>query len=199
MAATALERRSAGTVRRDILLTASRLFYAHGIHAVSADRILAAAAISKVTFYRHFATKDDLVVAYLENLSARERQVTDAAMDRFSDEPHALVTWFARAVGAQSCRPGFRGCAFINAASEYPDAASPVRRAVGEHRAWFRSVLVDVATRLGAERPDAVADQLVVLRDGLLVSGYLGERPEILASGFVVAVDSVVAASMITP
>ncbi|CAN5156422.1 TetR/AcrR family transcriptional regulator [soil metagenome] len=191
MSVTALQRRSAGTIHHDILLTASQLFYAHGIHAVSADRIIAAAGISKVTFYRHFASKDDLVVAYLRNLSARERMLTDAALDRFADRPHELVDWFARVVAAQSCRPGFRGCAFINAAGEYPDAASPVRQAVAEHRAWFRSVLVLVAARLGAERAEAVADQLVVLRDGLLVSGYLGERPSALASGFTSAVESV--------
>jgi AcrR family transcriptional regulator len=194
MTATALERRSAGTIQRDILVTASHLFYAHGIRAVSADRIITAAEVSKMTFYRHFASKDDLVVAYLRTISRIEQERTAAALARFADDPHELVAWFSRVVGAQSCRPGFRGCAFINAASEYPDAASPVRVAVAEHRAWFRSVLLDVAARLGAERPDTVADQLVVLRDGLLVSGYLGEQPQALAAGFVDAVESVLTA-----
>lgn len=198
MTTTPLERRSAGTVHRDILDTASRLFYTHGIRAVSADRILAAAEVSKVTFYRHFPSKDELVVAYLQNMSDRERMLTEAALARFTDRPHELIAWFSRVIGAQSCRPGFRGCAFINAASEYPDASSPVRETVTTHRAWFRSVLVDVATRLGATRPEAVADQLVVLRDGLLVSGYLGERPQALEAGFVSAVESVLKYSGVT-
>lgn len=192
MAATALERRSAGTTRREIVSAASRLFYADGIHAVSADRVIAEAHVSKMTFYRHFSTKDDLVVAYLEAMSAVERGATAEARARFADDPAALVAWFGRVIAAQSCRPGFRGCAFINAAGEYPDATGPVREVVSRHRAWFRGVLVEVAGELGAARPDELADQLVVLRDGLLVSGYLGTRPESLAALFVDSVKSVV-------
>ena len=66
-----------------------------------------------------------------------------------------------------------RGCPFINAAAEYPDASSPVRVTVAAHRAWFRDVLRQVMTAAGAKDPDAAAAELVLLRDAAMVGGYL--------------------------
>jgi hypothetical protein len=70
--------------------------------------------------------------------------------------------------------PGFRGCPYINAAAEYADPASAVRKAVATHRDWFRATMREIAVAIGSPDADAAADDLVLLRDGAMISGYLG-------------------------
>lgn len=160
-------------VRERILDAANALFYADGIRAVSADRVIAAAGVSKVTFYRHFPTKDDLVVAYLGVRAAAEREVVGTLRARHAGDPCGMLTELARSMAGVSCAPGFRGCPFINAAAEYPDAGHPVRQAVAAHRAWFTGLLGEVLGELDVADP-AVVDRLMMLRDGAMVAGYLG-------------------------
>src|SRR5580693_7596007 len=105
-------------MRERIVEAATELFYAQGIRAVSAEKIIAQVGITKVTFYRHFPTKDDLIVAYLERRAAWEREAIAGARQAASDVPEVFRI-VAEAIGAESCRPGFRGCPFINAAAEY--------------------------------------------------------------------------------
>jgi hypothetical protein len=78
-------------------------------------------------------------------------------------------------MGEQSCSPGFRGCAFINAAAEYPDPDSPVHRAVAEHRAWLTALFVRELGIAGHPDPEQAAAQLMMLRDGAMVAGYLAD------------------------
>lgn len=158
-------------VRERLLDTAGTLFYREGIRAVSADKIIAAAGTTKVTFYRHFPTKDDLVAAYLDEQSRRIRE----AAGRLPDDPCEALTGLAAAMGEEACRPGFRGCPFINAAAEYPDPGHPVRAAVDRHRTWFHTLVAGLVARLGAADPEAAASQLVMLRDGAMVHGYISE------------------------
>lgn len=166
---------SGGPSTRDrILDAATELFYSQGIRAVSADKIIERAGITKVTFYRHFRTKDTLVVAYLERQAAWERQALDGVRAATGDDAEALRR-FARAVGTESCRPGFRGCSFINAAAEYADPDSPVRKTVAEHRAWYRQTFAAMAGQLGVADPEQAADELMMLRDGAMLTGYLDD------------------------
>ncbi|MFJ7751362.1 TetR/AcrR family transcriptional regulator [Arthrobacter sp. NPDC097144] len=158
-------------VRTRILDAAATLFYTEGIRAVSADRIIASAETTKVTFYRYFRTKEDLVVAYLKAQSERIR----SAAANLSSDPCAALLELAQAMGDETCIPGFRGCPFINAAAEFPDADSPVRAVVSEHRRWLHSEVRGRLAQLGAPDPDALADQLLMLRDGAMVHGYVAD------------------------
>jgi AcrR family transcriptional regulator len=162
------------TARDRILDAATELFYSQGIRAVSADRIIERARITKVTFYRHFRTKDALVVAYLERQAAWEREALDGVRASTGDDAEALRR-FARAVGTETCRPGFRGCSFINAAAEYADPDSPVRQVVAEHRAWYRRTFAAMAGHLGVADPEQAVDELMMLRDGAMLTGYLDD------------------------
>jgi AcrR family transcriptional regulator len=166
-------RRSESPARRRVLDAAGALFYAEGIHAVGIDRVIAEAAVAKATFYHHFPSKDALVCAYLQEQSDRVRRATVPAGDTREDRVLAVFA----TIGEFACGPGFRGCAFINAAAEYPDPAHPVRQVVAAHRAWFHGVLRDLladgrdtGTDAGADR---TATMLVMLRDGLVVTGDL--------------------------
>lgn len=164
--------------RERILEAATVLFYAHGIRAVSADKIIDRAGITKVTFYRHFHTKDDLVVAYLERQAARERGALDDIRKSAADAAEAFRS-FAELIGTASCQPGFRGCAFINAAAEYADADSAVRKVVADHRAWYRATFAELLGQLGVTDTEDASDEVLMLRDGAMVAGYLGEAPRV--------------------
>lgn len=166
--------------RARILGAASALFYAQGIRATSADRVISEVGITKVTFYRHFRTKSHLVVAYLEAQGAVER----AWMERIRREgdPVGSLRALATDIGAVSCSPGFRGCAFINAAAEFSDPEDAVRATVAAHRQWMLGEFADIAAEAGAADTESVARQLMILRDGAMVNGYLGEPTEVGAS-----------------
>ena len=183
---------SGPATRARILEAASELFYAQGIRATSADRIIERAEITKVTFYRHFRTKGDLVVAYLQDQASAERAWMRAA--RSDGDPLSSLKALATGIGTASCSPGFRGCPFINAAAEYADGADPVRRAVDEHRAWTKSEFASIAAEAGVADVESAARQLMLLRDGAMVNGYLGEAASV-ADSLAAAFASIVAAA----
>ncbi|RRS01549.1 TetR/AcrR family transcriptional regulator [Glycomyces terrestris] len=171
------------TSMRDRLTeAATRLFYADGLRAVSVDKVIEAAGTTKVTFYRHFKSKDELVVAYLEGRALLEREGLGAAIEQGGGDPEAVLRLMAEQIGLLACAPGFRGCPFINAAAEYPDPDTPVRRTVDAHRRWTKSAFASLAAPLGPDRAAEVADDLMLLRDGVMVAGYLDEPARISAS-----------------
>lgn len=171
-------RKRTGSETRDRILTAANeLFYAQGIRATSADRIIERVGITKVTFYRHFRTKSDLVVAYLEQQAEGEKQWMRSV--RHQGDPEGSLKTLATQIGEASCSPGFRGCAFLNAAAEFADVDDPVRTTVAAHRDWMLEEFTDLAREAGAADAPAVGRQLMLLRDGGMVNGYLGEPTEV--------------------
>jgi AcrR family transcriptional regulator len=164
--------------RERLLRTATDLFYAEGIHAVGVDRIVGTAGVTRATFYRHFPSKEDLVEAYIGVEDAAIRSVLDEAAAR-AGSPQDLAAAVIEGLAEDVARHHTRGCPFINAAAEYPDAASPVREAVHRHREWFRSALESIASGVGAADPAAAAGQLVLLRDAAMVGGYLDGWPRV--------------------
>ncbi|RRQ29651.1 TetR/AcrR family transcriptional regulator [Rhodococcus sp. Eu-32] len=183
-------RPSASDTRARILTAANEQFYANGIRATSADKIIEQVGITKVTFYRHFRTKSDLVVAYLEGQAAAERAWLTSI--RRDGDPAGSLSALAAGIGAASCRPGFRGCAFINAAAEFADPADPVRVAVDAHRQWILQYFAALAADAGVSEVESAARQLMMLRDGAMVNGYLGQSDSV-ASALEAAFVSVIA------
>jgi AcrR family transcriptional regulator len=179
--------------RERLLETASRLFYAEGIHAVGVDRLVSEASVTRATFYRHFAGKEALVVAYLQAKDALAHALLAAAEAQTSD-PVALLHAIVVAITEDVCGEGFRSCPFINAAAEYPDSNSAVRQAVQAHRTWFHDTLLQLLTSAGHPDPAGAASRLVILRDGTMVGGYLDNHREVLAS-LATAVNAVIAES----
>ncbi|GGM13770.1 TetR family transcriptional regulator [Streptomyces fumigatiscleroticus] len=163
---------------RDRLLdTAARLFYAHGIHTVGVEQLVTEAGVTRATFYRHFAGKEGLVLAYLRQRDARVRR--DVAAVRAAHQGRAALLALMALAGDGVRREGFRGCGFLNAAAEHPDPGHPVRRYVAEHRRWYLGVLRDVADEAGHPDPEGLARTLAVLRDGAMAGGYLDRGGDI--------------------
>ncbi|WP_157556175.1 TetR/AcrR family transcriptional regulator [Nocardia acidivorans] len=163
--------------RERLLETATRLFYAEGIHTVGIDRIIAEAGIAKATFYRHFKTKEDLVVAYLEREYDRQRGVLESVPGAGAD---GIVTIFEK-LGELSRGPGFRGCPFLNAAVEFPNPEHAVRAVVRDYRDWFRELMAERLRAAGHEDPDQAARALLLTRDGVTVSGGIGDAETVRA------------------
>lgn len=155
---------------RRILASAAPRFYRDGIHAVSADAVMAEAGVTKATFYRHFPTKDHLVAAYLTTLSAAEQDTVRGWRAEHPADPLAVLAAYADSLAAQGCEPDFRGCPFLNAIAEYPETGDPVRLVVDAHRGWLRSTTAELLTELGVHDPVGTALQLVMLRDGAMAA-----------------------------
>lgn len=173
-----LEGRRESPARRRILDTATTLFYAEGVHTVGIDRIIAEAGVAKATFYKHFPSKHDLVLAYVQE----QDQLGRAAIAELPEQPpRQMVFALFDRVDEAARQPGYRGCPFINAAAEYPDPASPVRQAIDDHRRWVRDRFRVLLVADGHPDPDRAADILVVLNDGLLVAGDLDDPADLPA------------------
>lgn len=168
------------SARERLLETARRLFYGEGIHTVPVDRLVTEAGVTRATFYRHFPAKEDLVVAYLQATDADLR--TAVAQATSQDDPQRNITALLDLIGHTTNAPGFRGCHFINAAAEYPDAEHPVRVAIDDHRAWFERTVTDLAARIGHPDPVYAGHVLVLLHDGALAAAQLDDPKVVRAT-----------------
>ena len=173
----------ASAARRRLLDTATRLFYTEGIRAVGIDRIIAEAGVAKATFYNHFPSKDDLVLAYIEEQDQLGRAAV-AALPK--QPPRELIAAIMGRISEAVVAGGWRGCPFLNAAAEYPDPASPVRQAIDARRAWHHGILEKLLAADGDPTPSVTASLLVALSDGLLEAAYLddsGSVPALVEEG----------------
>ncbi len=168
--------------RDRLLRVASGLFYRDGIRAVGVDRLFVEASVTRATFYRHFAGKESLVEAYLQREDETVRGFF-AEAGAAAAGPRELLELAIEAIAADALQNHTRGCPFINAAAEYPDAQSEVRQTVTRHRAWFKQTMRDALDAAGTDRPDERAQQIVLLRDAALVGGYL-DGPDAVAHSF---------------
>ena len=169
--ATRVEPTARSVARERLLATASHLFYTEGINNVGVNRIVSASKVTLATFYRHFPSKQDLVVSYLQGI--HDHFVAQAVRHVATAKGRDLVAAFGADVIAEIGLPNYRGCAFINAASEFEDPDSPVRRVVTEHRRWYYDTVRRAFADAGHTNPAYPARNFLMLRDGAVTGGYL--------------------------
>lgn len=188
------QRLDRSTRERRVLDTAAALFYARGVHEVGMDELVRASGLGKATVYRLFPTKDELVGAYLQRLSAEILGLVDRDAAGAAGPGDALRAVLA-AIEADLRRDGFRGCAFNNAAMEYDDPAHPARVAARDYRRDLHGRLSALATALaGPDRGPVLGARLAVLVDGAYTSAaHLGPAGP-AADGLALARDLVAAA-----
>ncbi|MET9773994.1 TetR/AcrR family transcriptional regulator [Streptomyces sp. NPDC006367] len=183
---------SASEARARLLTTATRIFYAEGIHSVGIDRITMEAKVTRATLYRHFAGKEELVLAYLDRAD-RGIRARIAAARASSPSDVGRVQAVTESLTHGILQPGFRGCAFLNAAAEYPDPAHPIHQAVLGHRQWFLDTITELLAPIGDAPPGPAARHLVMLRDGAMAAGCLFD-PELVSATFLKGVDGLLLA-----
>lgn len=167
----------ASNVPERILKTASDLFYKEGVRAVGIQRVIDEAGIAKASLYAHYASKDDLVAACIDDRAAAARAQVEAALaDPALDARGRLLRFFdLQAEGIAD--PSFRGCPILNAASEIAEADHPARAAARRQRAWLHQTLTKLAADAGATAPEDLAGALVVLHDGAAMAALADESP----------------------
>ncbi len=162
--------------RAELVGTAWRLFYRDGYHAVGIDTVLAEAGVAKMTLYKHFPSKEDLIAAVLEERSRQLQANFERAIESAGRSPtkrllaifETLHTWFHA--------DDFNGCAFIKAVAEYPDPKSSPHRVAVAHKAAFRARLAILAEELPAKDAGALANTLMLLTEGAIVAAHVQGR-----------------------
>jgi AcrR family transcriptional regulator len=169
--------------RERILDTAKRLFYRDGLRATGIDRIVAESGVAKMSLYRHFASKDDLIAAFLDwrhehwtswfTAAVEARLARGAGLAAVAD---VLGEWFGQ--------DDFRGCAFINAVAETGATDDPrhLEQAV-RHKRDLERYLGDVAARLGLANPEQVAEEALLCVEGMIVRAQMGAAPRTVDAG----------------
>jgi AcrR family transcriptional regulator len=154
------------SARERLLAVAGELFYRQGIRSVGVDEIVASADVAKMSLYRSFASKDDLVAAYLREHDARYWRWWDGVFERHAGAPREQLKALFRALARRTTRSDWRGCPFTNAATEFPEPDHPARRVAEANKRELRRRLTELARTAGARDAAALADQLVLLFEG---------------------------------
>jgi len=157
-------------VRDRIMKTACDLFYRHGIHAVGVDTIATEAGTNKMSFYRNFASKDELVAEYLRNQEQEGLLWWDETIAKHAGNPRLQVESLFDVLVQNNCEEGSRGCALANAAVEITEPNHPARPVIEQYKADMRRRFRQLAREMGAREPNALGDALMLLWDGAYVT-----------------------------
>ncbi len=159
------------TPKDKVFQTAARLFYEHGYRAVGVDTIAAESGIGKMTLYRHYPSKDDLIVAYLKDSDEIFWNNFEQAT-RDVPTPREKLLAFFQGLQDYVTTPVCYGCPFLNVATEYPETDYPGHQVALEHKQSVRARFRQLSKEAGANKPEVLADQLFLLMDG----AYMASR-----------------------
>ena len=152
--------------RERLLSVARDLFYRHGIRAVGVEAIAEAAGTNKMTLYRHFSSKDELVAEYLRSLAAEKASIWDQIERELPNDPKAQLQRWLEEVARNVADPSSRGCALANAAVELPEKEHPARCVIEQCKQGGREKLLALCKKADIRQPELLADQLVMLVEG---------------------------------
>jgi len=153
-------------VRDRIMNTASDLFYRYGIHAVGVDTIATEAGTNKMSFYRSFASKDELVAEYLRGEDRKSLLWWEETLAAHAGNPRLQVESLFDVLVQNTCGADSRGCALANAAVEITEPDHPARPVIEKHKADMRRRFRHLAREMGAREPNALGDSLMLLWEG---------------------------------
>jgi AcrR family transcriptional regulator len=168
------KKRPAASPRERLLAAAADLFYKQGIRAVGVEAIAESAGTNKVTLYRHFASKDELVAEYLRGAAAEAEQVWSRYEREHPGAPLDQLKAWLRDVASHVANTAERGCALANAAVELPEKDHPARPVIEAHMKAYRDRLVGLARAAKLHDPELLADELHLMLEGARVSAQSG-------------------------
>jgi AcrR family transcriptional regulator len=177
-------RRGEPSARQRLIETAIELFYQEGIRAIGIDTVVARSGVSKSSLYRTFASKDELIAAFAEEQNRRFWQWWDETTTRHATAPRKQIEALFEGIAEQIANPQFRGCPFINLATEFPDRQHPGTAIACTNKKEVSKRLRVLARALGARDPRQLSDQLALLIDGAyghaVTLGAAGLRRELV-------------------
>ena len=155
-----------GTTQQKILDIAGDLFFRQGFRAVGIDTIVKATGMAKMTLYRHFPSKSDLILAYLEQVNQLMLEWIDEAIQPYEGQPREQLLAIFAALQKLVISPQCHGCAFLITSAEFPELDSPGHRVALEHKLAVLGQFENLARQAGAPQPHELANQLLLLMDG---------------------------------
>jgi AcrR family transcriptional regulator len=184
---TALKSATTGKIdkippRDRILQVAADLFYRHGIRAIGVDAIAEGAGTNKMTLYRHFASKDELVAEYLRRLADKASSIWNRLAAQHPGDPRAQLRGWLEEMAAHVGSGDQRGCALSNAAVELPEKDHPARRVIEAFKTAQRQRMIELCSAAGLSEPEMLADELFLALEGARVTAQsmgragLGDR-----------------------
>jgi AcrR family transcriptional regulator len=166
-----------GNARERILGAAYELFSRWGIQAVGVDAIIARSGVARQTLYRHFTSKEDLVLAFLERREdVWTKSWLEAGVEERASDPRERLLAIFDLFDEWFHRPDFEGCSFINVTLEYPDVGDAVHRAGVAYLAGIRHFLEDLARRAGIADAESFAREWHILMKGSIVAAQEGDK-----------------------
>jgi AcrR family transcriptional regulator len=156
--------------RERLLAVAADLFYRHGIRAVGVEAIAEAAGTNKMTLYRHFPSKDELVSEYLREVASKANRCWKTYEEAYPGDPLSQLRAWLKDMAGHLAKTNERGCALANAAVELPDKTHPARRVIEEYKVAQRDHLAHLCRSAGLSDPEMLADELHLLLEGARVT-----------------------------
>lgn len=166
-------KRETSEARQRILETADRLFYQEGVRAVGIDRIIAEAEVAKMSLYKHFPSKDDLILAVLKHREEGVLAFFRSAMERHSKKTKSPLRAFFAALKEFFESPGFRGCPFQNAAVELADSTHPGTEFARGHKQRFSAFLRELVEATLGKAATKVAPAVSILVEGAMMTAVI--------------------------
>ena len=164
-------RRTAAETRSHVLGVAGELFYWKGIRATGVDQVAAQAGVAPTTLYRLFASKEDLVAAYVERTDRDTWETTAAGIEAAGPDPRDRILAIFDAAQRQVEPERFRGCAMMMTLAEFPDPDQPAHRNAVAAKSRVRNSIGELTEHLGVENPAELADHLMLVLEGLYATG----------------------------
>ena len=164
--------------RERILAVARELFYRRGIHAVGVDALAEAAGTNKMTLYRHFASKDELIAACLREIVREIDAAWEAIGAAHPGDPKGRLLAWLQHISEWMAREAGRGCALANAAVELPDNEHPARQVIRQHKSTGRQRLAELCRDAGLNDPEGFAEEAFLLCEGARIASQSLESDE---------------------
>lgn len=156
--------------QQHLLRAAADLFYKEGVRAVGVDAVVERAGVNKMSLYRQFSSKDDLVVAYLEQSDENFFARFDESLARHPGEPRKQLVQYFDDLAGRASKEDYRGCPFVNVSAEFPDPSHPARVCVLNNKTRLMQRLNDLCAEAGARDPAELANGLALLIEGVYAS-----------------------------
>lgn len=159
--------------RDELVRKALQVFYREGFHATGMDKLVVETGVSKTSMYKHFRTKEELILAVLRLRDQNFRNWFVRRIEDLANTPADQLIAAFDALGEWFREDNFRGCMFIKAGAEFQEADHPIHVQAAEHKRLLLDYLTDLANKAGAREPEKLACQLLLLKEGAIVTAVL--------------------------
>ncbi|KND60208.1 Transcriptional regulator, TetR family [Candidatus Burkholderia verschuerenii] len=160
-------RTDGATAQAQLLDAAQELFYRDGVRAIGVDAVVERAGVNKMSLYRRFASKEELVAAYLDRMQDRFEGRFEASVAMHPDDPRAQLVQAFDDLVKRASAPDYRGCPFLNVSCEFGDPAHPARRAATRNKTYLLTRLTEIGAAADVANPRELAESLALLVDGI--------------------------------